>query len=369
LPNVTLRAVDPKIKPAYANNWSLSVEHQFGTTTTASATYVGTRGIHNYSIANINRTFDGTNYLGDTQRAANRSNYQYSNINWRGADGDSYYNGITGELRSSNLRQTGLNIRADYTFSHSIDNTSSTFTDGGSNNDNLGYLDPWNKALDRGTSDFDQKHRVAAAIVWTLPYGKSLRGAARMMFDNWTISTTFDAQTGAPYTMFDCWYANTVCPRASFTQQVNHGKGKMTDISDQLGPNTYSYNQLPTYFDINGDPDLNNYNEQTNPKAGGTSDTPICSGLYGVGCSFVPGMQARNSFRGPGSWGQNLGVVKDFKFNERYDLQLKGEFINIYNHANTYLNLSGSNDVSSYTDVLSYKSGNRNTELSVHIAF
>ena len=29
LPNVTLRAVDPKIKPAYAGNWSLSVEHQF----------------------------------------------------------------------------------------------------------------------------------------------------------------------------------------------------------------------------------------------------------------------------------------------------------------------------------------------------
>jgi hypothetical protein len=54
---------------------------------------------------------------------------------------------------------------------------------------------------------------------------------------------------------------------------------------------------------------------------------------------------------------------------ERYDVQLKGEFINIFNHANTLLNLGGSNDVSSYTDVLAYKSGNRNTELSLHLAF
>jgi hypothetical protein len=80
-------------------------------------------------------------------------------------------------------------------------------------------------------------------------------------------------------------------------------------------------------------------------------------------------MSGRNAFRGPGTWQQNLGVVKDFKFHERYDIQLKGEFINLYNHANTYLTYGGTNDVSVFTDVLAYKSGNRNTELSIHIAF
>jgi Carboxypeptidase regulatory-like domain/TonB dependent receptor len=373
LPNVTLRAVDPKIKPAYASNWSLSVEHQMANTTTASVSYVGTRGIHNYSIANINRAFDGSTYLGDA-RAANRTNYQYSNINWRGADGDSYYNGLTGELRSSNLYQTGLNVRADYTYSHSIDNTSSAFSDSGNEAGGglvLGYLDPWNKALDRGSSDFDQKHRVAVAIVWALPYGKTLTGVSKMLLDNWTLSTTFDAQTGTPYSMFDCSYANTVCPRTSFVTAPSRGKGKMTDISDQLGANTYSYLHLPDFYDpLNEDTGINaaNYNEQINPNTG-TNDTPICSGLHGVGCHLVPGMDGRNAFRGPGTWHQNLGAVKDFKIHERYDIQLKGEFINIYNHANTFLNLGGTNDVSSYTDVLAYKSGNRNSEFSVHIAF
>ena len=251
LPNVTLRAVDPNIKPAYAENWSLSFERQFAGTT-ASISYVGTRGIHNYSISNINRSFDGAVYEGDkvitstasdaqlVSSTGNRTNYQYGSINFRGADGDSYYHGATAELRSANLKQTGLNIRADYTWSHAIDNTSSTFSDSGNEGGGglvLGYIDPWNHALDRGTSDFDQKHRVSTAIVWSVPFGKSLTGASKTLADNWTLSTTFDAQTGTPFSMFDCGYAITVCPRTSFASAPPRKKsGGMTDISSSLAP-------------------------------------------------------------------------------------------------------------------------------------
>ncbi len=199
LPNVTLRAVDPNIKPAYSANYSLSVEHQFAGTT-ASLGYVGTRGIHNYSIANLNRSFDGSTYLGDA-RVSNRTNLQYSSINWRGADGDSYYQGVTAELRSADLFKTGLNVRADYTLSHSIDNTSSAFSDSGNEAGGglvLGYTDPFQKALDRGSSDFDIRHRLATAIVWAVPFGKHTTGITKAIADNWTLATTFTAQTGTP---------------------------------------------------------------------------------------------------------------------------------------------------------------------------
>ncbi|UWZ85740.1 TonB-dependent receptor [Occallatibacter riparius] len=370
LPNVTLRAVDPKIKPAYASNWSLSVERQIASTT-GSLSYVGTRGIHNYSIANINRTADGHVYEGDA-RAANRTNYQYSSINWRGADGDSYYNGLTAELRSQNLFQSGLTARVDYTWSHSIDNTSSAFSDSGNVGGGglvLGYTDPWNHALDRGSSDFDQKQRAAVALVWALPYGKTMSGAAKALLADWTLSATFDAQTGTPFSEFDCGFALTVCVRAGFASEpLRKKRGGMTDISSTLGPNTYSYLHLPDYYNPSGDINLANYTEQVNPDVG-ASDVPICAGIHGAGCHLNPGMDGRNAFRGPGSWHQNLGVIKDFKIRERYNLQFKGEFINLMNHANTGLNLNGANDVSSYTDVLAYKDGNRNTELSLHFQF
>ena len=420
LPNVTLRAVDPKIKPSYSNNWSLSVERQVASGTTASVSYVGTRGVHNYSIANVNRSFDGSAYEGDPivkttdvtdpsyltpanliSTTGNHTNYQYGSINWRGADGDSYYHSFTAELRSANLAHTGLNVRADYTWAHSIDNSSSAFSEGGNEAGGgtvLGYTDPWNKRLDRGSSDFDQRQRAVATIVWQIPFAKTTTGLAKMLLDNWTLSDTFDAQTGAPFTMYDCSYAITVCPRTSFVTDPPRKKTRgMKDLSAKYGANTYSYMTLPKFYAPSTEKKdyplgvlTSNYNEQINPVAlayynaaddqyeatpavtylgYGGSDVPICSGIHGAGCHLVTGMDNRNMFHGPGSWHDNLGIVKDFKLHDRYAVQIKGEFINVFNHANTLLNLAGTNDVSSYTDVLAYKTGNRNTELSVHLEF
>jgi hypothetical protein len=375
---------------------------------------VGTRGIHNYSISNLNRSFDGAVYEGDPivtttdptnaiygtnanefSSTANHTNYQYGSVNWRGADGDSYYHGFTAELRSADLHQTGLNVRADYTWSHSIDNTSSAFSDSGNTGAGglvLGYTDPWNHRLDRGSSDFDQRQRGLVTIAWTIPYANHLTGASKILLDNWTLADTFDAQTGTPFTEFDCSYGNTVCPRASFVTDPPRKKVRgLKDMSTTYGANTYSYMTLPKFWDPNGDTTdyplgvlTTNYSEQLNPvvdaytlipNVGGYdsgSDSPICSAIHGVGCHLNPGMDNRNQFHGPGTWHDNLGIVKDFKIHGRYDLQLKGEFINVFNHANTYLNLGGANDVSSYTEVLAYKGGlgtNRNTELSLHLSF
>jgi hypothetical protein len=378
MPTVELRAINPKIKPAYSMNYSLSVEREINSIT-ASLSYVGTRGIHNYSIANLNRTYSGANYNGDGLAGAalgSRTNLQYGNINWRSADGDSYYNGVTAEVRSANLAHTGLNVRGDYTYSHSIDNTSSTFTDGAANSDVLGYLDPFNKRLDRGSSDFDVRQRVATALIWEVPFGSHLTGAKRMLADNWTISTTFNAQTGTPFTIFDCSNGYTNCPRASFVnKQPTKSTRNLVNMSSTYGANTFSYMSLPKFYNADGSIDSANYNEQLNPLAGNTSDMPICSGEYGVGCHFATGMTGRNAFRGPGSWTENLGIVKDVKLRERYDLQFKGEFVNLFNHANTFLTLPS--DASTYSDILAFKGanstgsipGNRNTELSVHLAF
>lgn len=376
LPAVTLRAVDPHIKPAYALNYSLEVEHQFDKLT-AGINYVGTRGIHNYSIANVNRAYSGSNYLGYGYTAG-RNNLQYSNINWRAADGDSYYHGVNFSLRGQNLYNTGLTVTANYTWSHSIDNTSSTFTDGASNTVNsVAYLDPFNHGLDRGNADFDVRHRVTTGLIWEVPFAKHLTGTTKLLTDNWTIATTFTASTGNPFSLFDCSNAYTVCPRAAFTSDVAHKRTRnMTNLSSTYGANTFSYMSLPTFWDPEGATAnnnqtgilLSNYNEQINPNTG-TSDTPICSGLYGTGCHWVDRMSKRNAFSGPGSWDEDVAVEKDFKTTKGFTVQLKGEFINVFNHANTYLNLGSTTDVSSYTDVLAYKSGNRNTELSLHVSF
>jgi len=373
MPQVTLRAVDPNIKPAYNISTSFSIEHQIGSTT-LGLEYIGSRGIHNYTIANYNRSYVGGNYLGYGY-VNGRDNLQYGSINYRGADGDSYHHGLNASVRMNNLHNTGISGTTNFTWSHSIDNTSSTFTDGGSNTMNgIAYLDAYNHGMDRGSSDFDKRLRISSGLMWSIPTPKSLTGVVKVIAADWTLGTTFQASTGNPFSMFDCSYGATVCPRAAFVNDVATKKNRnMTDLSAAMdSPNTYSYISLPQFVDTTNTYASGvletNYNEQIHPVYG-TSDMPICAGLNGVGCHWAKNMSGRNAFRGPGKWGQDLAILKDFKVHEKFGVEFKAEFINLYNHADTRLNLGGYSDVSSFTDVLAFKDGNRNTELSVHVTF
>jgi hypothetical protein len=376
LPNTTLRAVDPKIKPAYAENWNMTLEHQIDPSTLVTVGYIGSRGIHNYSIANINRQFSGGNYLGDTS-IVSRLNLQYGNINFRGADGDSYYNAVNVGLRTTNMHHTGLTGIANFTYGHSIDNNSSTFGDGANTAGGgfyLGYLDPFNHSLDRGSSDFDVRQRFTTGIVWETPFFRHASTLAKTVGSGWIASTTFNAQNGNPYTIYDCGYAYTVCPRAAFSGGRPAKNSTLKDVSATFGPNSYSYQDLPAY----GGP---GYNEWVNPLIneeyfGGTADSPVCcsdtpmAGASGTGAGgFVAAMDGRNGYVGPGTWGEDFKLAKNFPIRERYGINLSGTFINVFNHANSFLNLNGVNDVSAYQQTLAFKNGNRNVELEAKFVF
>jgi hypothetical protein len=376
LPNTTLRAVDPNIKPAYSQNWNLTLEHQIDPTTLITAGYIGSRGIHNYSIANINRQFSGGNYLGDAS-IVSRLNLQFGNINFRGADGDSYYHALNLGIRSNNVHNSGVSTIANYTWGKSLDNNSSTFGDGSNAAGGgfyLGYLDPFNHSLDKGPSDFDVRHRFTAGIVWQMPFFNKAAGIEKTLLHGWVASTTFTAQTGNPYTIYDCGYAYTVCPRVSFTGTRPKKNSNLEDISATFGPDSYSYQDLPAYGGTG-------YNEWVNPLInvnyfGGDINNPVCCsdtpspGAPGSGRGgFVTNMDTRNAYEGPGTWGEDFKVSKDFNFRERYSVNLNGTFINAFNHANTFLNLGGVNDASYLQQTLAYKNGNRNVELEIRFVF
>jgi hypothetical protein len=376
LPNTTLRAVDPNIKQVYAQNYNLTVEHQLDPTTLVTVGYVGSRGIHLYSIANLNRQFSGGNYLGDAS-IVSRLNLQFGNINFRGSDGDSYYNAVNFGVRSSNIHHTGITSIANYTWGRSTDNNSSTFGDGtnaAGGGFYLGYLDPFNHALDRGPSDFNVTHRMTAGFVWEVPYFHTATGVRKALLDGWIGSTTFSAQTGNPYTLYDCGYAYTVCPRASFAGSRPKKLSSLQNVSSIYGPNSYSYQNLPDYGS-------SGYNEWVNPLInvdyyGGDSNNQICcsdtpmAGASGTGAGgFVTGMDGRNAYNGPGIWNEDLKIAKTILFHEKYGINLSGTAINIFNHANTYLNLNGVNDVSYTNYALAYKQGHRDMELEAKFVF
>ena len=86
-------------------------------------------------------------------------------------------------------------------------------------------------------------------------------------------------------------------------------------------------------------------------------------------------MTARNAFRGPNWWNFTAGVYKNIKIKENVALQLRGEFFNILNHHNYYVNGS-LQDVNGATFVEMQKGGfgnpydeRRNVQLGAKVTF
>jgi outer membrane receptor protein involved in Fe transport len=338
LPAVSQRAINQNIKSAYATTWNLSVDRRVGKGL-VSVAYAGSNGVHLYDIANINPVSAGGTYLGDAH-FANRLNYQYSNMNFRSDNGLSHYNALNVRYGVTNFLNKGLGLTANYTWSHALDNLSSTFSDGVPGSYQLGYLDAFNPRLNYGNADFDIRHRFSLSATWEIPWLKTSNNAfARNVLGGWGIGTIFSIRSGSPFSIYDCGNFNgTSCPLYAPGVAIPR-----TGSSTSAGQNLFNYIALPppTPADV-----LNNYIVGNGQNSLGI---PTCTGLNHVGCTYTADgtpYPMRNQFFGPGFWNLDTNFYKSFKLTERFGLQLRGEFYNIFNHHNQYI--TGQNlDVSS----------------------
>ena len=342
LPSVSQRAINQNIKSAYAESWNLSIDRQAGRGV-FSVAYAGSHGIHLYDIANINTAGYGSVLLGDA-RAANRLNYQYSNMNFRSDNGYSHYHALNLKYAVTNLANKGLGITANYTYSHALDNLSSTFSDGTASFYHLGYIDAFNPKLDFGNADFDLRHRLTMAATWEVPWMKSSNNAiAKNVLGGWGLGTILNIRTGAPFNIYDCSNFNgTSCPNYVPTAGTRISRTGGSVLAPG-GINLYNYISLPGTGTTPATFAVTN--------AGDALGVPTCTGLDHVGCTYTADgapYPDRNQFSGPGFWNLDTNFYKNFKISERFGLQFRGEFYNIFNHHNQYIT-NGNLDVSSIT--------------------
>jgi len=287
-------------------------------------------------------------------------NQQYTNINNRGSLGDSYYNALVGALRGQYHRVT---VSANYTYSHSMDTLSSTFSDEVQNN-GLGFLNPFFPGQDRASSDYDARHRFSVGLLAQSPAFKDRNWFIREFLGNYSLAPIFSYHTGYPFTIFDCKRSGSPynCPRANVSSASP--KGGSSDLGPDQGGDTYNYLTIPALV-----------GQYVGPGTTNNSILPTCTAQ---GCSFPANMLSRNSSIGPSVWNWDLGVFKDFPITERIQLQLRGEFYNILNHKNFYVvgYALGGADVSASNIIQAQKGGYGNpfderrvTQVAVRVTF
>ncbi len=326
LPRVGGRIVDPNIKTAYAHSWNTALEHRFGRSTVWSIEYSGSKGVNLYSIDYPNQNGFGNLALGDACSPAcdSQPNPNWGvNIGYRGNQGFSIYQALNNRVTLHNFSNSGVDLVMNYTWSHAIENLSSTFFEAagissqyGNNNITInngnyvyGLLDPYHPNLDRGDAEFDIRHRVALAGNWKIPTGNR-PGLYRVVLGGWSLNPIFTARSGSPFSIFD----SSVSSLPLNTQRASFAGAPDKTLTATGIPDTYNF------------------------------FTFASSSILRVPMGFAPGeawptsMSGRDAFRAPGWWDFDLGLYKDTKLTERFSLQLRLETFNLFNHANLYVN-------------------------------
>ncbi|MGB8581990.1 MAG: carboxypeptidase regulatory-like domain-containing protein [Candidatus Sulfotelmatobacter sp.] len=318
LPPVAITAVpDGKLHAPYFLEWSLGIEHQFGTTASLQAQYVGTRAVNQPYSTQVNGyqtvcqgCFAPFPYL-------QASDPRFGAVTQLSTGANSHYNGL--QLTAMKRLGHGLQGQINYTWSRCMDTVSNggflPFSAGGI----LSPL-PGDLARDYGPCDYDIRNNLNAQYVYELPVkvhshwlGYALNG--------WQISGTAFWHSGVPFSVLSTPYSA-------------NGNGIVQGSGPQFAsvvPGVPLYDHHP----IRGVTQAGTI-QWLNPDAFVSAVDPSTGKCYGgdsaQNCQF--GNLGRNALRGPDFVSSDFYLTKFFPLSERVKLRFEGQFFNVFNHPN-----------------------------------
>jgi hypothetical protein len=238
--------------------------------------------------------------------------------------GSSVYH--AGSVNFTQRARHGLTFNANYTYSHTLDNSTNEFFTSLLNprrgQDTQQIHEDW------GNSDLDVRQKVALSWNYQVPNIKSESRWAKTLVNGFSISSVFLAQTGQPVTLQSASDANgngdTAGDRVMFNPFGTSLAGAITKLVRVCAPagggNTVTGTSCPA-----GDNTVGYL--ATDATTGGDA-----LARYVVAGKGVRANVARNSFYSPGFSVLNLSVGKEFHFTEGKYLRAKVDVFNVLNH-------------------------------------
>ena len=276
----SISAIDPNLKIASTDQYSLSIQRELPMSMLLETSYVGNLGRHLLRNPNIN-------FPNLSQVAAFPSystNYfapflGYTTINQFRSDSTSNYNALQVYLSK---RAGNVTFTAGYTWSKAL-------TDASGEGDNI---EDWqNRHFNYGPASFDRRHTFTGTFVWALPLLANQNRLWRSAVGSWQVSGVIRLQTGPYYSITGS--------TSTGTRRADYVSGPVLAPSGQRGPNDWI------------------------DKAA-FATAPV--GRYGNSGAGV--------VEGPGLQSIDLSLAKHFAVSERLDLKLQGDFFNTFNIVN-----------------------------------
>jgi hypothetical protein len=297
----TIFTWDPNDRPAVSNQWNVSVQHEFGTSTTLQLAYVGQNNDHLMVPINASQSYLTPSgavlpspYLaGNPTLLADNPTDKLTQTN-----GIQNYNAL--QVSFQKRLSNGLEFQANYTWSKCLTDSIGYYGGYGQGAGNYYY---WQNTYDAhsyyGPCYYDSPHAFNGYITYDIPFGrgrmfgKNMNKVVNAIAGDWQVNAIVTFHSGFPSTIS----ANDASGTGSFGSLASCS-GSPVVLGKQNSPlGGYQYWSQGTFYQ---------------PSSG--------FGNCGVGI-----------IRGPGLHTADLSVSKLFSFTEHQNLEFKAQAINFTN--------------------------------------
>ena len=306
----SINILDPLLRNPYTQSWNVGVQRQLAGGASIEVNYVGS-GSHRlfrsvdgnpplpwlvaaaHADGSLSRTVSGGSLrilpeLGLPQVTGNTA---FSEPVITRSIGNSTYNALQAVFNKQFSH--GLQFQAAYTWSHAIDDAPDPLVAPGGNR-NIAR-NSFNLKEERGSSDYDLRHRLIVNFVYELPFGHGrpylTHGILSRVVGGWEVSGLSTFQSGHPF--------------------------------DIYSSRDSEYTGLSNRPDIVGDPSIS---ADAPRNQVGPPITAFATQPFGR-----PGNLGRNLFTGPRYYDTDIDLAKTFTINERFNLQFRAECYNVFN--------------------------------------
>ena len=284
----------------YVLEWNLNIQRQLFANTILTVGYVGTHAVKTLAMSDVNPpipTIDAQGvyhfaYVDPSGKldAYPRANPNLSSFNFANPVASALYDAL--QVNLSHPFSHGVELQAAYTYSKCIDIDS-----GGTGVDNGDvFQNPYDPAAERGECGYGTPQSFTINFVYELPFH------GNQLVSGWQLSGLMSGNVGQPFTPLVGWDVAGYNPQGTI----------QTPERPNMAPGFTCNNSL-----VKGNPnDWFNVNAFDEPAPGTIGNAP------------------RDCMRGPGVFDTDFSVMKDVRVRERFHVQLRGEFFNLFNNVN-----------------------------------
>lgn len=274
----------------YVAEWTFTLQYQLTPSLAIDGSYFGSKGTKlTAQIIDNTALYPGPGPIGNRQLYPQFAPFIMNGFN----EFASWYN--AGALRINKRFSHGLTFLLSYTYSKNIDYVDN-LSNGGVGGQPTSNPTRFNAKLNKGLAGFDLRHVLVFSNIWEIP-GRTNHALLSAVVSGWKLGNVFTLHSGLPFSVY----------LGSDVANIGSVGGR-----------------FPQYPNLVGDPNavVQSPGQWFNTAA------------FAVPPLYTLGNAGRNILHTDGLITDDLSLAKTWRVRERASFELRGEFFNLFNHAN-----------------------------------